>query len=75
MSLKPINELIPTPFSGKKAVLEVYKTDEENFIPYTSPTNSNENNTTEKNDEEETEETEETSTNKEGYTLHQGEIL
>ena len=75
MSLKPINELIPKPFSGKKAVLEVYKTDEENFIPYTSPTNSNENNTTEKNDEEETEETEETSTNKEGYTLHQGEIL
>ena len=57
-------------------LLEVYKTDEENFTPYTPNTGS----TTvtdegaETTEEDETTSTEETE-DKEGFTLHQGEIL
>ena len=68
-----------------KYLLEVYKTDEENFEPYTPKTSHDdqqdkkeekkekkEKKEEEKEEEEEEEEVEE---NKDGFTLHQGEIL
>lgn len=65
-------------------LLEVYKTDEENFEPYT-PKTSNDDSSDEKEKkkkkteeetekEEEEEEEEEPEENEEGFTLHQGEI-
>ena len=64
-------------------LMEVYKTDEENFEPYTPKTSHDEEDIKkkveeakekkEKEDEEEEEKEEEE--NKEGFTLHQGEIL
>lgn len=58
-------------------LLEVYKTDEENFTPYTpnmgSTTTTDETENIEEG-EDETTSTEETE-DKEGFTLHQGEIL
>ena len=77
MSLLANKELIPEPFTAKQATLLVYKTDEENFIPYRSgDENTTEETDEEKSDEEETEEdTEETETDEEGFTLHQGKIL
>src|SRR5574344_733940 len=76
MTLKNNTELLPNSLSCKRAILEVYKTDEENFVPY----RSGDENTTEESDEEETEESsdeeEETDeTDEDGFTLHQGEIL
>lgn len=56
-------------------LLEVYKTDEENFTPYTpnmdSTNTDDEEETTEEDETTSTEETED----KEGFTLHQGKIL
>lgn len=59
-------------------LLEVYKTDEENFVPYTpmgSTNTADETETTEEEGEETTTTEEETTEDKEGFTLHQGEIL
>lgn len=63
-----------------KYLLEVYKTDEENFEPYTPNTgdtteDSSKDKSKEKKDKEEDEETEEVEENEEGFSLHQGEIL
>lgn len=78
MTLKPIKELIPSGFSGKKVVLEVYKTDEDNFVPYRSgeentTTTDETDEDTSKDDEESSEDT--TETDDTGFTLHQGKIL
>lgn len=65
-----------------KYLLEVYKTDEENFEPYTPKTSHDdqqdkkEEKKEEKEEEkEEEEEEEEVEENEDGFTLHQGEIL
>lgn len=66
-------------YSIKKTLLEVYKTDEENFVPYTPLSGDEEEETeeteetTEEEEEDTTEEEEDTLT--EGFSLHQGEIL
>lgn len=62
-------------------LLEVYKTDEENFEPYTPKTSNDDSSDKdkkkkeeEKTEEEDEEEEEEVEENEEGFTLHQGEI-
>lgn len=62
-------------------LLEVYKTDEENFEPYTPKTSNDDSSDKdkkkkeeEKTEEEDGEEEEEVEENEEGFTLHQGEI-
>lgn len=66
-------------YSIKKTLLEVYKTDEENFVPYTPLSGDEEEETeeteetTEEEEEDTTEEEEDTLTD--GFSLHQGEIL
>lgn len=65
-------------YSIKKTLLEVYKTDEENFVPYTplSGDSDEEEETTEETEEEEsTEEEDEEDSLTKGFSLHQGEIL
>ena len=73
----------PVTASESVSVLEVYKTDEENFEPYEPKSGSSNidikskmqealNKTEEESEEEEEEELDE---NNEGFTLHQGEIL
>lgn len=61
-------------------VLEVYKTDEENWEPYTPRMSYDDDGASEETDSEEDEETEEEEDeeeegNDEGFSLHQGEIL
>ena len=60
-------------YSILRSLFEVYKTDEENFIPYT-PNNGESNNDSDNNSEEDSTEMEDEDTNDEGFTLHQGEI-
>ena len=62
-------------------LLEVYKTDEENFEPYTPKTSNDDSSDKdkkkkeeEKTEEEDEVEEEEVEENEEGFTLHQGEI-
>lgn len=63
-------------YSIKKTLLEVYKTDEENFIPYTPlGGETEETSTTDTGEETTTEEEEEEDALTEGFSLHQGEIL
>lgn len=59
-------------------LLEVYKTDEENFEPYTPRFSYDDTGTTEESVEDESTEEEEDETDsssKDGFSLHQGEIL
>ncbi|WP_299523248.1 transglutaminase family protein [uncultured Methanobrevibacter sp.] len=65
-------DVVPQQYSIERHLWEVYKTDEENFEPYTPNTDETTDETTEENTDETTEEEEE---DKEGFTLHQGEIL
>lgn len=68
----------PESYSISRSILEVYKTDEENFEPYTpkSSYDDNEDSKEEKNTEEsEEEDEEEVEESEEGFSLHQGEIL
>lgn len=67
-------------YSIPRNLFEVYKTDEENFVPYEPNTGEKEedassDDTSEKEEEEDEEEEEEEEENDEGFTLHQGEIL
>lgn len=60
-------------------LLEIYKTDEENFEPYVPNTNNNEEESVkdkvkEEGNKETDEETYDVEENKDGFTLHQGEI-
>lgn len=66
---------LKTNYSIPRNLLEVYKTDEENFEPYVPL--SGEESEEEESEEEEVEEEEETDEeiNEEGFSLHQGEIL
>lgn len=67
-------------YSIKKTLLEVYKTDEENFVPYTPLSGDSEEEETSTTDEETTEDTttaedEDEDALTDGFSLHQGEIL
>lgn len=62
------------PYSIPRNIFEVYKTDEENFIPY-EPFMGEKEESDESNSENTEEEEEEVSDDTEGFTLHQGEIL
>ena len=60
-------------------LLEIYKTDEENFEPYVPNTSNNEEESVkdkvkEEGNKETDEETYDVEENKDGFTLHQGEI-
>ena len=67
----------PEQYSISRTLLEVYKTDEENWEPYVPNSGETEEKKEEEEEEEETEEEEEEEeeTDNEGFTLHQGEIL
>jgi len=65
-------------YSIPRNIFEVYKTDEENFVPYEPNMGEKEEESSSDSDsdkKEEEEEEEEVEENDEGFTLHQGEIL
>ena len=63
------------PYSIPRNIFEVYKTDEENFVPYEPFMGEKEEESDSSDSEENTEEEEEVSDDNDGFTLHQGEIL
>ena len=65
----------PEQYSISRTLLEVYKTDEENWEPYVPNSGETEEKEEETEETEEEEEEEEEETDNEGFTLHQGEIL
>jgi len=71
----------PDQFSISRTLLEVYKTDEENFVPYEpnmgeiKKEEEEPEEDTDEEDSEEEEELEEEEEDSEGFSLHQGEIL
>ncbi len=68
-----------TQYRIARNLLEVYKTDEENWEPYTPRMSYDDDGTSSTDEEDETEEDdeeeEEEEENDEGFSLHQGEIL